>query len=225
MQISLQKMVSDVSEYFSCPLELIHLSQQSAETASFNVIEDNVNKMEDQEVSSLVVPQKHRFNNNIRNKLPYKKLRFQLSCSIPGEHKNKISCAETCKKSKLTLPVSGPPLSQQDSALKDLNYFQGKVRREKGVNIQHSGHFSMLSEGRILSCHTHSTERTRTVQMPGAAGRRASFYSHICSASIRENTVLRILLLVAGGRQECGIYSSSVLRYSMCCLRGQFLPN
>lgn len=109
--------------------------------------------------------------------------------------------------------MSHPPLSQQDSALRDL---KGKVRRESGVNIQHSGHFSALPEGRLLSHCAQRSERTIVVWMPGAAGRRASSCSQICSASIKEDSELSLLLWVGEGGGRSGVYIVPVLPDFQC---------
>lgn len=92
-------MVVIASKYFSFSLELIHLSQKSGyvQTTSFNVMENDISKVEEQEVPALVLSQKHWFN-NIRNTIPYKQFIFCLrSCGIPDDHKFEINCTEIGK--------------------------------------------------------------------------------------------------------------------------------
>lgn len=61
IQTCLKKVVVIASKYFSFSLELIHLSQKSGyvQTTSFNVMENDISKVEEQEVPALVLSQKH----------------------------------------------------------------------------------------------------------------------------------------------------------------------
>lgn len=96
-------MVLGASEYISSALELIHLSQKSgyAQNGSFNVIEMSA-RWKNRKSQTSFFHSNTEFTTVLETTFLEEKFRSQLrSCSIPDEHKNKISYIEMGKKANL----------------------------------------------------------------------------------------------------------------------------